>query len=484
MSWYKKIFHNLKSMRIQVLLVIVITGIVPVFLFSNIMVSVYKNQALSQQKDDVRNQGRKVINYLISSNYITGARGAGTTPVDTSVVDTRINQVAEIYNGRIIIVDNVCHIVKDTFDGLEEGMTLVSKEVLSGLKGQESSYVDDKNYFFEYTTPVTNNAGEIVGAMVMNVSTQSIHKTIKEVRAVLSLMLLALFIVLVAVAVFYSHVFVKPFSVFSKTLDHMTTEGYMEELAIKSYSELDMIAESFNHILGQLQKLEDSRQEFVSNVSHELKTPITSMKVLADSLLGQEEVSPEIYREFLVDINDEIERENKIITDLLSLVKMNKTNGELNIESVSINDLLDVILKRLHPIAEKRNIELVYESFRPVVAEVDEVKLSLAVNNLIENAIKYNYDDGWVKISLNADHKYFYIKVSDSGVGIPEDAQDSIFERFYRVDKARSRDTGGTGLGLAITRNAILLHRGAIKVYSKEQEGTTFTVRIPLSYIA
>lgn len=255
----------------------------------------------------------------------------------------------------------------------------------------------------------------------------------------------------------------------------------MAQLELKSYSELDMIADSFNHVLGQLQKLEDSRQEFVSNVSHELKTPITSMKVLADSLLGQEEVPAELYREFLVDINDEIERENKIITDLLSLVKMDKTSSELNIESVSINDLLDVILKRIHPIADKRNIELIYESFRPVSAEVDEVKLSLAINNIIENAVKYNYDGGWVKVSLNADHKYFYIKVSDSGVGIPEDAQDNIFERFYRVDKARSRDTGGTGLGLAITRNAILLHRGAIKVYSKEQEGTTFTVRIPLS---
>lgn len=126
---------------------------------------------------------------------------------------------------------------------------------------------------------------------------------------------------------------------------------------------------------------------------------------------------------------------------------------------------------------------MIYESFRPVVAEVDEVKLSLAISNLIENAIKYNVEDGWVRVSLNADHKYFFIKVSDSGIGIPETAQDSIFERFYRVDKARSRETGGTGLGLAITKNVIQMHRGAIKVYSKEGEGTTFNVRIPLNYV-
>ena len=263
------------------------------------------------------------------------------------------------------------------------------------------------------------------------------------------------------------------------------SDGLMDEkIEFKGFKEMESISDSFNHMLGRLQKLEETRQEFVSNVSHELKTPITSIKVLSDSLLSQEEVPNELYREFLVDITEEIEREDKIITDLLSLVKMDKKSGEMNIASLNINELVEQILKRLQPIANKRSIELVFESFRPVIAEVDEVKLSLAINNLIENAIKYNYDEGWVHVTLNADHKFFYLKVADSGVGIPEDAQDSIFERFYRVDKARSRETGGTGLGLSITQNAILMHRGAIKVYSKEQEGTTFTVRIPLTYIA
>ena len=113
----------------------------------------------------------------------------------------------------------------------------------------------------------------------------------------------------------------------------------------------------------------------------------------------------------------------------------------------------------------------------------DKQRIEQLLFNLIENAIKYNYDNGWVRVSLNADHKFFYLKVSDSGVGIPEELQDSIFERFYRVDKARSRETGGNGLGLAITRNAILLHRGSIKVHSIEQQGTTFAVRIPLMYL-
>ena len=230
--------------------------------------------------------------------------------------------------------------------------------------------------------------------------------------------------------------------------------------------------------------LDDSRQEFVSNVSHELKTPITSMKVLADSLLMQEDAPVELYKEFMSDIAQEIDRESQIISDLLSLVKLDKKASDLNIAPININEMLESILKRLRPIAAQRNIELVFESFRPVTAEIDEVKLSLAFSNLVENAIKYNIDNGWVHVSLNADHKYFYVKVSDSGMGIPEESVEHIFERFYRVDKSRSREIGGTGLGLAITRSAILMHRGAIKVYSKENEGTTFTVRVPLNYIA
>mgnify|MGYP002801306096 FL=1 len=151
------------------------------------------------------------------------------------------------------------------------------------------------------------------------------------------------------------------------------------------------------------------------------------MKVLADSLLEMKEAPVEMYQEFMQDIAKEIDRENQIITDLLSLVKMDKTGQNLNIQTVNINELLEQILKRLRPIADKKNVEMVMESFRPVSAEIDEMKFTLAISNLVENAIKYNHDNGWVHVSLNADHKYFYIKVEDSGIGIPEEDQPHIF---------------------------------------------------------
>ena len=222
---------------------------------------------------------------------------------------------------------------------------------------------------------------------------------------------------------------------------------------------------------------------FLSNVSHELKTPLASMKVLADSLLVQEDAPVELYQEFMQDIAEEIDRENTIISDLLTLVKTDRKVTDLNVAATDVNEFLEQILKRLRPIAEQANIEMVFESNRSVSAEIDTTRLSLAFSNLVENAIKYNRENGWVRVSLDADHKFFYVKVSDSGMGIPQDSLDYIFERFYRVDKSHSREIGGTGLGLAITKSAVVAHRGAIRVQSEMEQGTTFTVRIPLKYI-
>lgn len=275
-----------------------------------------------------------------------------------------------------------------------------------------------------------------------------------------------------------------PFKKLAVTIDSIGSGQMPTEINIGGYTETESIEEAFNNVLDKLNKLDESRQEFVSNVSHELKTPLTGMKVIADSLMVQEDVPAEVYKDFFNDIAVEIERENKIINDLLSLVRLDKTNNEMQISSVNINELIELILKRIRPIASQKNVELVFESFRPVIAEVDEVKLTLAISNFVENAVKYNKVDGYVRVSLNADYKYFYIKVADTGIGIPEDKKMLIFERFYRIDKARSRQTGGTGLGLAIAKNAIMLHKGAIKVHSKEGEGSTFTIRIPLNYIS
>ena len=375
-------------------------------------------------------------------------------------------------------------------------LSILENEINLGCAGaaQKAFYrrsvVDDpvydrNNTYIELTIPLTNgNSDQIEGVMLVSTSTIEIQDTIGRMEHRGNLLMLIISMLVIFFSFIVSKILVKPFSRVSKAIEELT-DGYLdEEISVTDYTETEMITNVFNKLLKRMKILDDSRQEFVANVSHELKTPMTSIKVLADSLAGQEDVPVELYKEFMQDITVEIDRENKIITDLLALVKMDRKASDLNIQKVSINELLENILKRLKPIADKKKVELVLESYRPVVAEIDEVKLSLAFSNLVENGIKYNIEEGWVHVTLNADHKYFYVTVSDSGMGIPEESIDKIFERFYRVDKSHSREIGGTGLGLAITRNAIVMHRGAIKVKSKEHQGTTFSVRIPLNYIA
>ncbi|MBO5986268.1 MAG: ATP-binding protein [Lachnospiraceae bacterium] len=157
---------------------------------------------------------------------------------------------------------------------------------------------------------------------------------------------------------------------------------------------------------------------------------------------------------------------------------------ELNIVALNVNDLAELTLKRLRPIARKKDVEITFESVRPVIAEVDEVKMTLIMTNLVENAIKYNKEHGWVKVVLDADHQYFTLEVSDSGVGIPEKDLPHVYERFYRADKSHSREIGGTGLGLSITKSAVLMHKGSITVTSTVGEGSCFTVKIPLNHVS
>jgi Signal transduction histidine kinase len=459
------------------LIIFIILGVVPLFFFSFVLLNTYEDKAVSNQILKLQNQGNVLSNKLGTSTFLI-------TGEDTDI-NTEVTRIADIYQGRIIIVNNNLKVVKDTYS-LEEGKYLISEDAIKCITGLTYKTINNKEAnYVRLTIPIINiQSKAVMGAIVINAPTKDVQSVRDSLERRILLFAVTLGVLIVVFSIYFSGTLTKPLTNVVSSIDRMS-EGYnMEEgISIRGFNEIEKISDSFNHMIKRMQKLERSRQEFVSNVSHELKTPITSIKVLADSLLMQEDTPVELYREFLLDITDEIERENKIINDLLSLVKLDKTAGDMNITPVNINELLELILKRLTPIAKKQNIEIIYESFRPVIAEVDEVKLSLAISNLIENAIKYNTEDGWVRVSLNADHKYFFIKVADSGIGIPEEAQDSIFERFYRVDKARSRETGGTGLGLAITKNVIQMHRGAIKVYSKEGEGSTFNVRIPLNYI-
>ena len=467
-----------RSLRIRIFLLLILVGLVPGHFTRKVLLKNYEERAVNVKISEVSNQVKIIANHLITYHYLVDA--------GSEVINAELNQLSNLYDGRVLVINKNFKVVKDTY-GISEGKTVISEEVVRCFRGEEITSYDKKDGFIEITIPILNMVDakrqeEIQGVLLCSISTGTIALTISllERKAFVLEVVLAILILLCSWMI--SKFLLLPFQKVTKAISEVK-EGFTDEaLSVPDYEETQHIVDAFNKVLRRMRTLDQSRQEFVSNVSHELKTPLTSMKVLADSLIGQSQVPEELYQEFMEDIAAEIERENRIINDLLSLVKVDKTKGELNIQGTDMNALLELLMKRLGPIARKENIELILESNRPVLAEVDEVKITLACSNLIENAIKYNRPEGWVKVSLDADHQFATITIEDSGIGIAKEELEHIFERFYRVDKSHSGEIRGSGLGLSITRNIILMHRGAIQVSSVLEEGTTFLVKIPLTY--
>lgn len=473
-NWIKN--KLIKSIRFRIFVTLLMVGTLPVLFFRVSFLDNYEEQMVKHKMDRLQNQCNILRNHVVSENYLTAQTQSPT-------VNAELSQLSSMYDGRILIINEDYSILKDTYV-MDENKYTIAPSAIKCFEGEKVSLYNSQEHYIEFALPITTpDSQNIQGVMLVTFSTMDVQEEMESIEYKVSIIQLILFVVMLAVSFISAQYLVRPFKKIELAIDRMNAGHLEEKMYISDYWETMEISNAFNGVVDRMMQLEKSRQEFVSNVSHELKTPITSMKVLADSLLMQEEVPVELYQEFMGDIVEEIDRENQIITDLLTLVKMDKNAAQLNIVPINMNECIELILKRIRPIAAKRNIELVYESFRPVIAEVDEVKITIAISNLVENAVKYNVLDGWVRVSLNADHKYFYVKVADCGVGIPKEECEKVFDRFYRVDKTRSRETGGSGLGLAITKDIVVLHRGDIKIHSKEGEGTTFTMRIPLSYI-
>lgn len=475
-----KKFPMLRSLKTYIFIIMLFIGIVPSMILRVGIMETYEDRAVAVRKSDVQTQFRIIANHLLLYNYLQDP--------SSEIINAELEQMSNLYDGRVLVINGNFRIVKDTY-GISEGKTVITEEVIRSFKGENVSKYDPENSYIEIAIPIMDtieqdsSSGKVTGVILASVSAESITQTIDILNRQALILEIVMAILIFGIVILLSHLLLKPFQKVTQAINEVK-DGFTDEpVSVPDYLETEHIVEAFNQLISRMKVIDDSRQEFVSNVSHELKTPMTSIKILADSLMQQPDAPKELYQEFMQDITQEIERENKIITDLLSLVKMDKTEARMNIASVDMNELLENILKRLRPIARKRDVEVVFESIRPVSAEVDDVKISQAFTNLVENAIKYNKEHGWVKVLLDADHQFFTVEISDSGIGIPEEDYEHIFERFYRVDKSHSREIGGTGLGLAITRNAILLHRGSIKVSSVEGEGTCFTVKIPLTYI-
>lgn len=458
-----------RSLRTKVFFIFLVVSIVPLIIIVTMLITTFSDYYHEDTKSMLFRQAN-TISLNLDAYFSRGD-------------ETYLNNIDAIVEGRALIIDGIGNVIYDTND-ISTGKLFATPEVISGLQGESSYVIDDASSQALVVVPIyTNDQTVINGAVILSKSLDDIGEAMGQLTTISSLMLLVLAILILVMSVYISGNVTKPFTEFLRYTKGVT-DGYIhKKLELTGNYEVEAISTSYNHMIEKLWEVDESRQQFVANVSHELKTPLSSVKVLAESLLHQENVPEELYQEFLQDINNEIDRESKIINDLLTLVRLDKNDDILNITKVNVNKLVEDVLKRLKPLTREKNLEMVFESYRNIIAEIDEVKYQLVITNLVENAIKYNRDYGLIKVTLNADHREFTLKVKDTGIGIPEDSREKIFDRFYRVDKTRSRDTGGTGLGLSIVHKTVIMHNGSIVCDSEEDKGTTFTIKNPLKFI-
>ena len=347
-----------KSLRFRILVILIILGIVPGIIVTQLMIHYYENQAVEVSVSAVRTECEILCDQIIKENYLNDS--------SSEAVNSKLELLSNVYGGRILLIDRDFKIVRDTYH-VDEGKTLVSGKVIQCFKNGASDEFRRIGQMIELVVPVKSaDVAQIQGAMLVDISGGEIAAISGDLEQKGILIIGIIIVLSLFLAYILSTILVKPLARVTKAIEDLTDGYQQDEICVPDYTETELITDAFNKMLARMKVLDESRSEFVSNVSHELKTPMTSMKVLADSLVGQQGVPEELYQEFMRDITAEIDRENRIITDLLTLVKMDKKNADLQIQHMSINQLLEDILKRLRPIADKRSIDLILDSFRPV----------------------------------------------------------------------------------------------------------------------
>jgi signal transduction histidine kinase len=402
---------------------------------------------------------------------------------DPNALRWEIRDRSTAWGYRVLVLDDGLRVITDSADA-RLGQILVIPEVMKAINERTNITTlrrEESALYAAFAVIIPFEDTERVGAVLLIESVEDIFESLDDLRTTLLFIITLVSLGTTAVIFIAANTLIRPLRRILRVVQRMATGQLNQRIDnVKGRDEYAILATSFNAMAEKLEQVEKTREEFVSNVSHELKTPLSSMKVLSESILLQEHAPEAMYREFLQDIVNEVDRMTGINNDLLALVRIDQREQGLNITPVSINKMVGDIIKRLSPLSEQKNITLIYDDVRSVQIDADEIKLTLAISNIVENGIKYTPNGGTVKVAVDADHQFVYISVQDTGMGIPEGEQTKIFNRFYRVDKARDRETGGTGLGLAISHSAVIAHNGTIRVSSKPEEGAVFTIRIPI----
>ena len=460
---------------IYLILAGVILGVVSVIVFS--MVENYVvSERINQEMTEINTLSVRITPYVETS--------------DAQSLYSLLYEAGKELGGRFLVLNNSGIVQADSFSSLN-ATRIATREVGDVLTGQKSlAYgfhkIADadtgKDRWSVYYTVKIRSGGEDLGAVLYSSSIQDIVESLNKLQGQILLVYMLSLAAIILSSLFATNIIVKPIRSLTETAAKISRGDLSQRSEIQGQGEIAEFGKTFNMMCDRIQDVDIQRSEFVANASHELKTPLTSMKILVESLLYEQNVDEKYYKEFLGDINNELDRMSNLVNDLLLLTKMDSDLARVNITDVSLTALIEECMDALLPIAHKQGVTISFDKEYDVTVQGDRIKLHQAVFNIMGNAVKYSKEHGSVQISLSKIGDEAHICVRDDGVGIPKDQLSHIFERFYRVDKARSRETGGSGLGLHIVQRIALLHHGRVDVQSTEGVGSAFTLILPLYY--
>ena len=371
------------------------------------------------------------------------------------------------------------------YDSAGEGDLLADEPDLQiALSGKTvfRSHYRDGSFLSSYAIPI-GSRGEITGAVLLrerDTERGALLSSLQTQIRVASGLIAVIALLIVGV---YSGTVLRKLHALSDTIGIVAGGDYKYRMAVSGKDELAELGREFNDLTARLEDTERQRRRFVADASHELKTPLASIRLLADSIIQSPGMDEETVMEFVSDIGSEAERLQHMTEDLLSLSRM---DDDIRIEPVPV-DVKAVVVKALgtlRPVAAERNVHLEEDLDEGCIVLATADDMYHIVFNLMENAVKYNFPDGRVDISLHKEGETVLFTVTDTGIGIPEEERYNIFGRFYRVDKARSREAGGSGLGLSIVHDAVKAHDGSISVGANTPQGSRFVVSFPLCHTA
>ncbi len=444
--------------------------LVVLLVLSSFLISTLYSYLFDQKKMEVLTSAN-VIASIISENF-----------TDESL-SQQLPQLPMEKNARAIVVNTDSLVLYDSYKETSiKNKTFINSGITEALltngKNSSNAYKENGSWFIDATVPIIKNS-KTVGAVYLIQSGDSTEDIIGHIKYALW-MLSGMILVLVG---FFSssiaRMLTRPIERFTKFINNMPKDS-LQHAKIETRDEIGQLSLAFNNLIDRMAELEDKRRIFVSNASHELKTPLSIIKLLSDSLMQTENPDPAFIKEFLSDMSKEVDRLTRIIEKLLDMTQMDSSQSSMQFIRTDIREIVHEVYDKLSPLAASKSIDFKLSCPEDeIILPLERDTITEAIYNIADNSIKYTEGGGQVTIGLSRDLGNVYIDIQDTGIGIPKEEAQKIFDRFYRVDKARARETGGTGLGLSIALDAVKLHGGHIEVISEEEAGSRFTITLP-----